>query len=122
MKAMLHWFPQIFKLTSNASVISEKMVDLMEQLSDHSFSTIFFLIKPFLFKNQDPRHDVAKNFILKRLKNISYHLTAKLEKFSQLLSTIREEDKISVMTIGEFCQCFTKISLPLIEVESSASR
>ena len=98
------------------------MIDLLERLSDYSFSTIFFLMKPFLFKMEDPRSRVAKQSILKRMKNISYHLTPKLERFSQLLGTIRDEDKISVITLGEFCQCSTKISLPLIEVESSESR
>ena len=60
-------------------------------MSDQSFSTIFFLIKPFLFRSQDPRADVAKNLILKGMKNINYHLTAKLERFSQLLAAIRDE-------------------------------
>ena len=121
MKALLHWFPQIFKLSVGDSFIAQKMINILEKLSDYSFSTIFFLVKPFMFKSTDPRAGVAKDLILKNMKAINYHLTAKLERFSQLLATIREEDKISVMTLGEFCQSFTKITLPLVEVDSTRS-
>lgn len=78
MNALLHWFPQIFKLSVGDSLISDRMVDLLEKLSDYSFSTIFFLVKPFLFKALDPRALVAKKLILENMKHINYHLTAKL--------------------------------------------
>ncbi len=54
------------------------------------------------------------------MKNSGYHLTTKLERFSNLISLIKKEEKISVMTLGEFYQTFTEISMPLIDSENPA--
>ena len=80
------------------------MTDILDRLTHNYFQRIFFIIKPFLFH---VRSELAKDIIFTRMKRIAYHLVSKLEKFSQLLSSIRNEDSISVMTLGEFSQSFT---------------
>lgn len=90
------------------------MTEIIDKLSIYSFSNVFFAIKPFLFRATDPIHKVAKDIIFKKMKISGYHLTTKLERFSQLISIIKKEEKISVMTIGEFYQTFTEIRMPLV--------
>lgn len=76
------------------------MTEILDKLSISAFSTIFFLIKPFLFRQNDPKCKVAKEIIFKKMKYSGYHLTTKLEKFSQLIYQIKKDEKISVMTLG----------------------
>lgn len=94
------------------------MTELLDKLSIHAFSSIFFAIKPFLFRQSDPRYKVAREIIFKKMKFSGYHFATKLEKFSQLLHQIKKEDKISVMTLGEFYQTFTEIAMPLVDFEN----
>ena len=54
------------------------MTDIIDKLSIYSFSNVFFAIKPFLFRSNDPIHKVAKDIIFKKMKNSGYHLTTKL--------------------------------------------
>jgi len=96
------------------------MTEIIDKLSIYSFSTVFFLIKPFLFRQTGPKYRVSKDIIFKKMKNSGYHLTTKLERFSNLISLIKKEEKISVMTLGEFYQTFTEISMPLIDSENPA--
>lgn len=115
-KPLLLWLPQIIKLAENPSKISNSMTDILDRLTHNYFQKIFFLIKPLLFKEKS---ELAKDIILTRMKRIAYHLVSKLEKFSQLLASIRNEDNISVMTLGEFSQSFTEISVPLYDIDCS---
>lgn len=65
------------------------------------------MIKPYIFRRDDPLYNVTYEIIFNRMKNSSYYLTTKLEKFSQLVHKIKTDDRISVMTLGEFYQTFT---------------
>jgi hypothetical protein len=121
MRAMIHWLPQVILLATQEPELGEgsersgSMTEILDKLCVYAFSTIFFLIKPFLFRQGDPKYKVAKEIIFKKMKYSGYHLVTKLEKFSQLVHQIKREEKISVMSLGEFYQTFTEISMPLID-------
>lgn len=84
MKAMLHWLPQIVNLAIEEPELTENgeragpMTEIIDKLSIYSFSTVFFLIKPFLFRQTGPKYRVSKDIIFKKMKNSGYHLTTKL--------------------------------------------
>jgi hypothetical protein len=54
------------------------MIEILDKLCIYSFSTIFFLIKPFIFKQTDLQFGVAKEIIFKKMKYSGYHLITKL--------------------------------------------
>ena len=107
-------------LAENKSEISVAMMSLVQSMIMNSFSVIFYMIKPFLYNScAKTRKELAQHIICTKMRDICYNAAAKLERFSQLLSHIRNDEKISVVTLGEFCQCFTSIQLPLVEFEST---
>ena len=62
------------------------MIEILDRLTHNYFQRIFFIFKPFFLKEKSP---LAKDIIINRMKRIAYHLVSKLEKFSQLLASIR---------------------------------
>lgn len=86
-KPLFIWLPQIIQLAESHSKISKFMTDILERLLHHYFQKLFFLIKPLLFKNKE----LGKGLIFTHMKRIAYHLVSKLEKFSQLLTSLKNE-------------------------------
>lgn len=88
-------------MSEEKTEISDIIIKIIGEMILNSFSGVFFMTKPFLYSNcSESRNELAKEIIMNRMRDVCYNAAAKLEKFSQLLSQIRNDEKISTMILG----------------------